>query len=76
MQKEFGSLIRTKEILTYLDDILAMADTKEELFKILPKLHDILRKTQLRAAPEKTFFFMRKVRYLGHMISELGLSPI
>ncbi len=72
----FSPLIKAAKVLTYLDDVLAQAFTKKEMFEIIDKIHEVLRNANMKAAPEKTYFFQRKVKYLGHMISEDGLSPI
>ena len=36
----------------------------------------MLQKANLKAAPVKTMFFLRKVRFIGNVISKDGLSPI
>ena len=46
------------------------------MFTIVSECHSLLRKANLKAAPDKTMFFLRKVRFLGHLISKDGLSPI
>ena len=33
-------------------------------------------KTGLKAAPDETFFFLKKVKLLGHVISPEGIQPI
>ena len=46
------------------------------MFSIIYEYHDLLRKAGLKAAPEKTFFFLKKVKFLGHVISSEGIQPI
>ena len=36
----------------------------------------MLRKTGLKAQPEKTKFFLRKVQFLGHVVGKDGIQPV
>ena len=76
MRYAFGPLIKRKQAITYIDDTLLQAKDKQEMFTIVKEYHSLLRKANLKAAPDKTMFFLRKVRFLGHVISKDGLSPI
>ena len=76
MRYAFGPLINRKQAITYIDDTLLQAKDKREMFTIVREYHSLLRKANLKAAPDKTMFFFRKVRFLGHVISKDGLSPI
>ena len=49
---------------------------KNELFTVINEYHILLRKAGLKAAPVKTFFFLKKVKCLGHVISPDGIQPI
>ena len=46
------------------------------MFTIINEDHTLLRKARLKAAPDKTFFFLNKVKFLGHVISPDGIQPI
>ena len=46
------------------------------MFTILKEYNSLLRKANLKAAPDKRMFFLQKVKFLGHVISKDGLSPI
>ena len=50
--------------------------TRGEMFTIINEYHTLLRKAGLKAAPNKTFFFLRKVKILEHAISPEGIQPI
>ena len=76
MAIHFESLIKRKQAITYLDDSLMQAQTKQEMFTVIHEYHQLLRKAWLKAAPEKANFFIRKVKFLGHVISEQGIQPL
>ena len=76
MRFAFVPLIKRKQAITYIDETLLQAKDKQEMFAIVKEYHSLLRKANLKAAPDKTMFFLRKVRFLGHVISKDGLSPI
>ena len=76
MRYAFGPLIKRKQAITNNDDTLLQAKDKQEMFTIVKEYHSLLRKANLKAAPDKTMFFLRKMRFLGHVISKDGLSPI
>ena len=76
MRYAFGPLIKRKPAITYIDDTLLQAKDKREMFTKVKQYDSLLRKANLKAAPDKTMFVLRKVRFLGHVISKDGLSPI
>ena len=52
------------------------SQTRGEMFTIINEYHTLLRKAGLKAAPDKTSFFLKKVKFLGHVISPDGIQPI
>ena len=52
------------------------SQTRGEMFTIINEYHTLLRKAGLKAAPDKTFFFLKKLKFLGHVISPDGIQPI
>ena len=46
------------------------------MFTIIQEYHQLLRKGGLKAAPDETHFFLRKVKFLGHVISEQVIQPV
>ena len=72
---QFETLIKKKKTITYLDDSLLQSHTKPELFTIIHEHHQLLRKVGFKAAPDKTHCFLRKVKFLEHVISEQGIQP-
>ena len=69
-------LIKTNQALTYIDDTILQAQNKAEMFEIIPKYHALVRTAGLKVSPEKTFFFLQKVKFLGHIVSNKGVQPI
>ena len=69
-------LIWKKQVITYIDDTIMQSQTRSEMFTIIKEYHTPLRKAGLKVAPDKTFFFLRKVKFLGHSISADGIQPI
>ena len=76
MTIHFEPLIKKKQAITYIDDTIMQSQNKAEMFSIIHEYHNLLRKAGLKAAPEKTFFFLKKVKFLGHVISSEGKQPI
>ena len=75
MTIHFDPLIRKRQAITYSDDTIMQSQTRGEMFTIINEYHTLLRKAGLKAAPDKTFFFLRKVKFLGHVISSDGIQP-
>ena len=72
----FDPLIKKRQAITYIDDTKMQSQTKHEMFTIIDEYHTLLRKAGLKATPDKTFFFLKKVNFLGHVISPDGIQPI
>ena len=75
MTIHFEPLIKKKQAITYIDDTILQAQNKGEKFSIIHEYHILLRIAGLKAAPEKTFFFFKKVKFLGHVSSSEGIKP-
>ena len=69
-------LIRKKQAITYIDDTIMQLQTRNEVFGFINEYHTLLRRAGLKAAPDKTFLFLKKVKFLGHVISPDGIQPI
>ena len=46
------------------------------MFTVINEYHTLLSKAGLKAAPDKTYFFVERVKFLGHVISPEGIQPI
>ena len=68
MTNHFYPLIRKKQAITYIDDTIKQSQNKNEMFTVINEYHTLLRKEGLKAATEKTYSFLKKVKFLGHVI--------
>ena len=69
-------LIKKKQAITYIDDTIMPSQNKNEPITVISEYHTLLRKAGLKAAPDRTFLFLKKVKFLGHVISPDGIQPI
>ena len=76
MSKIFRPLILKKNAITYLDDVFMQSQTKEETFQVLEHYHKILQNENLKAAPDKSHFFLTRVKFLGHNIERKTITPL
>ena len=76
MSKLFRPLILKKHAITYLDDVFMQSQTKEEMFTVLEHYHKILQNEDLKAAPDKSQFFLTRVKFLGHNIERNTITPL
>ena len=72
----FRSLIDKRSALVNIDDILLLADEKHEMIGLIKELHKIATKDTLKLAPEKSFYRLLKVKFLGHEIRNNTIKPI
>ena len=61
-------------LLIYLDDILVFAPTFEDHIKRLEFVFGRLKEHGLKMKPSKCFFFQSEAKFLGHVVSEHGIS--
>ena len=54
--KIFRPLILKKNLIKYLEDVFVQSQTKEEMFTVLEKYHQILRNENMKAVPDKSHF--------------------
>jgi hypothetical protein len=63
-----------KFVIVFLDDMLIYSKYEEEHKHHLRMLLQVLREHQLFAKLSKCSFYQRKIHYLGHIISEKGIT--
>ena len=76
MSKIFRPLIINKNAITSLDDVFMQSQTKDEMFTVLENYHQILLQESMKAAPDKSHFFLTRVKILGHIIERNTLTPL
>ena len=74
MDKAFGDK-NFQSLIVYLDDILVFGRTFEETLERLQLVLDRLTEFGLKVKPEKCNLFTEQLKYLGHSISDGGISP-
>ena len=63
MSKIFRPLILMKNAIAYLDDVFMQSQTKEEMITVLENYHQILLHKNMKAAPDKSHFFLTRVTF-------------
>ena len=52
------------------------SQTKDEMFIVLQKYHQILLQENTKAAPDKSHFFLIRLKFLGHIIERNTITPL
>ena len=73
MQRVLGDL-HLKGCVVYIDDIIIYTKTEEEHEQMLEKVFQRIRDAGLKLSPKKCHFFQKKIKCLGHVLSEQGIS--
>jgi len=60
--------------LVYLDDVIVIGRTFQEQLGNPRKVFQRLRETKLKLNPAKCQLFRKEVRYLGHIVSQSGVT--
>ena len=63
-------------VMTYLDDIIIFSNSEEEHLLHLEEVFRQLREAGLMMKRSMCDFFKSQIHYLGHLISENGISPL
>ena len=62
-------------LLFYLDDICVFAERANQMLDRIQFTFGRLKEFNLKIKPKKSFFFQAEVNFLGHILSEKGVSP-
>ena len=76
MMINFDPLIKEKEAITYIDGTIGQSQNKNEMFTVINDHHTLVGKAGLQAALFNIFFFLKKVKFLGHIMSPEGIQPL
>ncbi|KAK3534806.1 hypothetical protein QTP86_026085, partial [Hemibagrus guttatus] len=60
--------------LVYLDDIIVLGKDVKEMLQRLAQVFERLRQANLKLKPTKCCLFRHQVAYLGHIVSERGIT--
>ena len=60
--------------MIYIDDMAIFSDTREDHLKHIRNIFQMMRENQIYAKRKKCFFMKKELPYLGHIISEQGVS--
>jgi len=63
-----------KICLVYLNDVIIFSENFEGMLKRLTQVFHRLRSANLKLNPKKCSFLRKEIKYLGHVISERGVS--
>ena len=76
MTIHFDPLIKKKQAITNIDNKKMQSQNKNEMFTVINEYYTLLRNAGFKAAADKTFFFLKNVSFLGHVMSPKGIQPI
>jgi hypothetical protein len=66
--------LTTKTLLLYLDDVLVMSKSPDDMIEKLQQVFDRFRAANLRIHPAKCHWSVAKVKFLGHVLDAAGVS--
>ena len=69
-------LIKEKQAVIYIDDTIMQSQNKNEMFTVINEYHTLLRRAGFKAAPEKTFFFLKKLSFLVTLCLQKQSNPL
>ena len=75
MNTVFGDMVEKEKLQVYVDDILICSDTREEHIKLIKEVFTRLRTCDLKLKISKAEFCKKELTYLGHTISQNGITP-
>ena len=76
MRNIFKQLICQTKIITYLDDVFNQDTTTDTILQTQNKYHKFLDTENLKAAQDKSFFFLNSVIFVGHQLQNNHIHPL
>jgi len=71
----FSDLIKSGNVIVYMDDILIATDTVGKHFETLDKVFHLLVQNLLELRLDKCRFLYDEIEFLGYVVSERGIRP-
>ncbi|KXZ57062.1 hypothetical protein GPECTOR_5000g1289 [Gonium pectorale] len=75
MDYEIGKAGLTHCAVSFVDDVLIISETPQEHVQHVAAVLDMLHAAGLRAHPDKSIFGADVIEYLGHTLTDQGISP-
>ena len=72
----FYPLIGKGTVITYVDDNFIQTNSYEQMYETLIVYHKIRLNENPKAAPDKTYFMLKKIKFLGHIIEDKKVKPL
>ena len=69
-------LIKKKQAISYIDGTLMQLQNKNEMFTVINEYNTLPGKVGVSPAPDKIFFFLNKIKFLGLILSLEGIQPV
>ena len=65
-----------KFLVFWIDDLLIYRQTEEEHLKYLEYIFEKFREPSIKLKMSKCQLFKKEIEYLGHLVSDQGMSPM
>ena len=75
LQEQCLGDLHPKICFIYLDDLIIFSSSFQEHLNRLQQVFQRIRDYGLKLSPKKCSFFMKKVKYVGHIVSKDGVEP-
>ena len=71
----FSELIRSGDVIVYLDDFMIATKTLDEQIVMLRKVFDVMVRNKMELRLDKCYFMYTSIEYLGYEVSDEGVRP-
>ena len=75
LQEQCLGDLHLKNCFIYLDDLMIFSSSFQEHLNRQQQVFQRIRDYGLKLSPKKCSFFMKKVKYVGHIVSKDGVEP-
>jgi hypothetical protein len=74
-QKKMQALLGIEDVIVYTDDVVVFGTSSAKYDATLTEVLDRIRKSGLKLNRDKCLFKKEQIEFLGHMVSNCGISP-